>query len=779
MTHQAEHTAMPRAGQSRRWLPLRRLTPIVCCLVFFSLALNTAVSKTPTADEPVHVLRGLTLWQTRDLVLQTQPPLSHWLIGSLVTTEPDLPDVRQLTTWPTQDRPAIAHELFWERGLPVERIVLLARFPIILVGTLLGAVLARWAKERGDRCAQHMVLFLFALSPNILASASLATTDLTIAAAYSAVVFTWWRFWQRPSWGRWLWAAFCLGLALGAKLTALLLLQITLPLSYCHTREDRAWWRPGLIWAGLLPVAGLVVWALYGFEARETLGLPFPVPAATYLDNFFRVQEHVAEGHQSFLLGELSRDGWWYYFAVALLIKTPLLTLILALAAAVSCIRHRHWGRDAFLWIPAASLFLVASYTRLNIGYRHILPVLPFLLVWGASWVPTALRDRPAQIVAAVLFVWYAVSGLRQHPHHLAYFNELVGGSSQGYHYLGDSNLDWGQDLNLLVDFVQQNPSESVFVGYFGSADPTFYGLDDRQLLISPERISTEFAPANPAPGLYAISANHVQGLSSTEPDLFDWFRRREPVDQLGYSILIYQVQEPAAGTWIAHCLDPAPLLDPAAAVGLVGQTNARQVYYDCRTSWVFPNGRQPGWYVVPQQADRWPLGDYFPDALALVYSHSATTVAPSYEVHYWDGLLDPAPRLAGTGGRVALATGEPLTLPIAFNETVQLVGHRPDEGEWWTVWKVTSPTTAPLSIAAHLVTGSPLPQVADGLGYSSDQWQPGDLFVQYHVFPAGEPAEYLETGLYNYLTGDRLPLSAGLPGAGPLRLYPGDGMSQ
>jgi 4-amino-4-deoxy-L-arabinose transferase-like glycosyltransferase len=773
MTNQAEPPTTPRPGQNRPWLPLRRLTPTVCCLVFFFLALNTALSKTPTADEPVHVLRGLTLWQTRDLVLQTQPPLSHWLIGSLVSTEPDLPDVRQLASWPTQDRPVIAHELFWERGLPVERIILLARLPIIFVGMLLGAILARWAREQGGRSAPGVVLFLFSLSPNILASASLATTDLTITTAYVAVVFAWWRFWQRPSRGRWLLAALCLGLALGAKLTALLLLPITLPLSYCRTQTDRPWWRTGLIWASLLPVAGLVVWALYGFEARETLGLPFPIPAATYLDNFFRVQEHVAEGHQAFLLGELSRDGWWYYFVVALLIKTPLLTLMLALAAAVSCIRGRHWARDAFLWMPAGSLFLVASYTRLNIGYRHILPVLAFSLVWGASWAPTALRNRRAQIVAAVLLVWYALSGLRQHPHHLAYFNELVGGSAQGYRYLGDSNLDWGQDLNLLADYIKKHESASVFVGYFGSADPLRYGLDDSQLLVTPERISAEFAPANPAAGLYAISTNHLQGLALTEPDLFDWFRHRQPVDQLGYSILIYQVEKPAAGTWIGHCLDPAPLLDQASASHLLGQTAVRHVYFDCRSSWVFPNRGQPGWYLLPQQAESWPLAERSPDNLTLLYSHSATATAPSYEIHYWQGALDPEVRFGVSSGRVTLTDGSLVALPVAFDDTAQLVGFRVDEQDWWTAWKVLSATKAPLSVAAHLYPGSPSPQVADGLGYSSEQWQPGDLFIQFHNFTADEGAQYLETGLYNYLSGDRLPLPADLSGAGPLRLYP------
>lgn len=772
MTQPTEQARSPVRWHTVTRLRAGRIVPIICWFIFFSLALDTALSKTPTADEPVHVLRGLTLWQTRDLSLQTQPPLSHWLIGSLVSTDPESPQVTHLGSWSTGDRPVIAHELFWEIGLPVERIMLLARFPIILLGMLLSAMLARWARELGDRSAQNVLLFLFSLSPNVLASASLATTDLTVTATYSAAVFTWWFYWRKQSRQRWLGAALCLGLALGAKLTALLLLPITLVLGYTGSPRSRPWWRAAAAWVSLLPITGLALWALYGFEVRQTLSLPFPIPAATYLDNFLRVQEHVTEGHLAYLLGSLSRDGWWYYFVVALLIKTPLPTLILTLSAAVWCIYRRRWRRDAFLWVPAGALLLVASYTRLNIGYRHILPALPFLMVWGAGWAANALRKRYWQACVVILFAWYGLGALHQHPHHLAYFNELVGGSEQGYHYLGDSNLDWGQDLETLAEYISRSGSQSVFVSYFGAADPSSYGLDTDLLLVAADEISADFEPANPSPGLYAVSANHLQGITLSEPDLYDWFRRQEPLNQIGYSILVYQVVEQATGTWIAHCLDPAPLLDQETAAHLVGQTQIRHVYFDCHTSWVFPNNAQAGWFVVPQQAEAWPLLSQFPNNLRVVYSHSATRDTPSYEVHYWNGRIDPSAQLI-TGSSAIVGEDNVVAVPVAIGETLQLEGYRADGQNWWTVWRVLSQAQGQLSIAAHLYTAAPSPAVADGLGFSSDQWQPGDVFVQIHRFNSTEHAFYLETGIYNYLTGERLPISAESSGAGALRLYP------
>ena len=98
-----------------------------------------------------------------------------------------------------------------------------------------------------------------------------------------------------------------------------------------------------------------------------------------------------------------------------------------------------------------------------------------------------------------------------QHPHYLAYFNELAGGSTRGYRYLADSNLDWGQDLKLLANFIDQ-ASHDVYYSYFGAAVPARYGID-RPSLAARQDEPLNFAPANPAPGLYALSVSHLQGM--------------------------------------------------------------------------------------------------------------------------------------------------------------------------------------------------------------------------------------------------------------------------
>ena len=82
------------------------------------------------------------------------------------------------------------------------------------------------------------------------------------------------------------------------------------------------------------------------------------------------------------------------------------------------------------------------------------------------------------------------------------------------------------------------------------------------------------------------------------------------------------------------------------------------------------------------------------------------------------------------------------------------LRAHGARRAEWVTVWQVEQATAAPLSVQAHLLAADGTRQVADGLGFATAQWRPGDLFMQRHRFTT--PGDTLETGLYDYVTLER-----------------------
>ncbi len=737
---------------------LSRLIAIAALLVFFSLALQPAISKSPTADEGVHMLRSQVLRQTDELGLQGQhTPLGHWIIGTFFFTEPSLPDIKDLPSWPILSPDSLVGEFLWQSAAVVSRVVLLARLPVIFVGLFIGAVLASWSKQRNGIVGLAIVAGLFAFSPNLLASSALATTDLVAAAGILAAVFALWHFWQKSSLVWWLAAGLMMGMAIGAKLTGLLVLPITFILSYSHVKE-RQWWKPGLVWASMLPVAGLVVWFIYGFEIGQVNGIP--IPAATYLNNFVEVQQHIERGHYAFLLGERSNEGWWGYFVVAYLVKTPAITIILFTFSLVYLTLKRRWKRSIYLWLPAITIFLAASYSKLNIGYRHILAMVPFIWLLIAETAPW-WRKRPAQkILLALILLFYAIGSLLVRPHYLSYFNQFVGGPSNGSNYLGDSNIDWGQDLALLADYIRDFAGDDLRYSYFGASDPAYYGIEQRPLVDSEGKLN-DFAPANPSPGKYALSVNHLQSGTADQPDLFDWFRGQAPTGHIGFSILLFDVESTLDGSWVAHCLDPVAAIEKETANTLVGHELARHLYFDCRASWVIPDGEKTGWYILPPDLDVELISPDIADNLTVIYTDDDGLGNRPYRILHWSAKANWLDNILSSAGPVSMNEGSAPVEPMRINGISELLGGFVNEGVWGSIWKLEGPSEYPLSVILHLYADQQTPAVGDGLGFLPNQWQSGDILIQYKDFETLK-GTYLETGFYDFTTLERYLIGEG-----------------
>jgi hypothetical protein len=133
------------------------------------------------------------------------------------------------------------------------------------------------------------------------------------------------------------------------------------------------------------------------------------------------------------------------------------------------------------------------------------------------------------------------------HPHYLSYFNLFAGGPENGYNVLIDSNVDWGQDLLRLQEWMEEHGVERVRLAWFGSARPEYYGIAYDPLPGLPHHFDLwwdpPFDPSDPSPGIYAISVSNLWELPlQDEKYVFPWFRARVPDDRVGYSILIYEV---------------------------------------------------------------------------------------------------------------------------------------------------------------------------------------------------------------------------------------------
>jgi 4-amino-4-deoxy-L-arabinose transferase-like glycosyltransferase len=280
------------------------------------------------------------------------------------------------------------------------------------------------------------------------------------------------------------------------------------------------------------------------------LGLiPVPLPEQFVL-GFDTQQVDFEQGILSYCFGQYSQHGWWYYYLVVLATKETLGTLILLGLALVLFFFKQFrttWKDEIVLLVPFIMIFvIVSSQTGFSLHSRYMIPALPFLYLW-ISRVGILLSSRFifVRVIVPVILLFGTISSLCVYPYSMSYFNEAVGGSSQGHRYLLGSNIDWGQDLYELRDWLADHPeSRPIRVAVSniypletldirGAGTPPKWKPDqkptgtwDKQLTIGPQ------------PGWYLLGTNDLYNVDHD----YDWFHDLIPVKKIGYSIYIFQV---------------------------------------------------------------------------------------------------------------------------------------------------------------------------------------------------------------------------------------------
>jgi hypothetical protein len=776
-------------GRMTRW---QRLIAVGLIGFLFAQLVSAAPQLSLTADEPVYMGAGYAFLNSGDLRLATaaqHPPLMQELVALPLLLQPG-PELETLEGWDTAEMARFAPAFVGWYGGSLDAATFAARLPIIWVTLLWVAFLFRWAADWFGTSGGIVALTLSTLDPNILAHGLLATNDVGFAAFSFIALFAAMRLirrwpersggWSRSSYLYLILAGMALGASLSAKssgffavlaLSALFLLAALVGGKGRARRIERA-----LLQLSLIVILGLLMlWATYAFEFRPIEEGGLAIPMATQWEVWREMRAHLAGGHTSYLLGEIGDTGWRIYYPLAFALKTPLYTLVLLALGLVAAIAAgpRRWLFMLPLWIYLGGYLGATLLSTVNTGYRFLLPILPFVFLLiaglfreGAPWLRTpALRWGGWATLALLGFVVVAAV----FPHYLTYFNLLAGGPAGGYHYLVDSNLDWGQSFKALRAYLDEQEVEQTWLSHYTYTDPALYNVHYQPmppLAGAPPLLPRRF---DPAPGVYAIGATTLEGVMTVDPDMFSWFRQQEPESRPGNAIFVYRVekQEPSP-TWLAQCTVPVAALTPNVAAEGFARNDLRMAYFDCTQSWLYPaGGETPGWYALYRNTAL--MGQRFIDerlaGARLSYEQRTDRASPAFVIYE----QPVAPK------DVACSRApQPLEGPLSFLGYALPAGpvHSGDTVEIETCWQVTALPQGPepnertrlLSLMLHLVNPGGVPVVVgDGLGVPVENWQVGDVIVQHHqlVVPADAPAgDYaLYTGAYWLDTMERWPV--------------------
>ncbi len=565
---------------------LRRfVVPAVFTIVFVVLTVGSYSRMSPTWDEPLHLFPGYAaLHGEYRFGISAHPILLRLWLALPLLASPDL---------------VLQHSEAWRRGLlyPVSlqfffqdndggRLINRARFMNVILGVMLGLILFAWARRLFGTIAASLVLVLYTFEPNILAHSSLVTTDLGVTLFIFSACWFLWRTCDRLSPGNVASLALASSLTLCSKLSGLILLPMVglllawkslLPGEWRVTgdrqpivsRKGKVFVSLGLM-VSILLTFWLVLWSSYRFryeynppgsglgdEVNSKILQQVKPELRRAVESFDRLRLLPRAYTHGFRdqLGELQRERYLAgrfsdkkipgFFTAIFLLKTPL-AIILAIAGGLLLLARRQaflrqpWP---FILVPAAVYGAAIAVNPVNTGVRHILPLYPFLLLIAGLAIKAALGTRRGRIAILLGLLLLAADFAVIYPDYLASFNLAAGGPGRGEHWALDSNLDWGQGLKGLKEWMDENRVDRVNLCYFGVVPAEYYGINSVAL-----PGTRGYANERPLlPGYVAVSLTNLyafhQGRALRE--FYLPLRRMRPMAVIRRSINVYWVERP------------------------------------------------------------------------------------------------------------------------------------------------------------------------------------------------------------------------------------------
>ena len=521
----------------------------------------TIRDETATWDEPQYLAAGYSYWATGRYEMNPEhPPLTKLLCSLPLYLLYDLRLDSHSPEWKRSDFVMVGNLFLYRNTVSPDDLLFAGRLVTICMSVLFLAYAAWWTRRRLGAGVGLFTVALLAFDPNIIAHGRYATNDLAVALFIFTTCTLWIEYLVDSRWPWLLLTGLSLGLAFASKFSTLYLLPALAAMSAIWVWRCRA--AIVRVAAALTVVVLLsisVITILYWPEVRRTADLPplstiitragatgpilsiladrLHLPGYTFLTGLDWQARHNAMGHPAYLLGQVSTQGWWYYFPVAFAVKTPAAVLAGLAVALLLLWRSNRKLLLTLVLLPAVSYFALTMLSHINLGIRSLLPVYPFLYVAMASLL---LEPSRFKLAAFTVVLFTALECAVVYPDYLAFFNVLAGGPDAGPKYLLDSNIDWGQDFKKLGRYLNRQGAPEICLGFFANVDFPHYGIRPRPI--------PENAAADSLDCVVAISATPLFG-QYVGPERFAWLRARKPAKIIGHSIYVYDLRKKPLAT--------------------------------------------------------------------------------------------------------------------------------------------------------------------------------------------------------------------------------------
>ena len=557
---------------------MRKYLGIALVLLAFQLGLqiHLADADSQTTDEAVHISAGYTYWKNFDFRFNPEhPPLVKELAAlPLLFLKLNVPDNAKYydkassffyDSW--KENRQFGEELLYGIGNDAAKILFASRIPMILITIILGVAVFIISTRFWGGKGGIISLALFVFDPLVNGHGHFVTTDVAVSLGFLLSVYCFWLFLNKPVWKNIVLLGLAIGLALLAKFTAIIIFPLFLILLVVFLIQNKTKLKEAGKILGkiviVLAIAFSVICSGYFFKLKQAPNrreaifqinqlvvankdyvfsgffkngqldntydkLRYVSAPREYFKGLAMVIWHTERGHNSFLLGETSGVGWWYYFPVLLALKTPIPTLILFLLGIIFALKDKMQFKRNLFFLSAGLLFLLFAMTsKANLGLRHLMPITPVLFVM--SGILASIKIKYIKYITGAAIVWLAAIYLFSYPFYISYYNELAGGTKNGYKVALDSNLDWGQDLLRVRNYLMERGINDAFIDYAwdGELALDYYNIPRSATTVLDDSFR----------GYAVISATSLQ------LNTYEWLRDNyNPVDRVTPSVFVFKI---------------------------------------------------------------------------------------------------------------------------------------------------------------------------------------------------------------------------------------------
>lgn len=533
---------------------LARVTVIFLLLAVLStLSLYESSRQSATTDEVPHIPAGISYVKTGDFRLNYEIPILFKYLSGM--SSEFFTNTKIDTSWPewnnNQQWAFGRRFLYQTQENNADKIIFWARLPILLSAIGLGLIVYFWATGMFGNKIGLLALFLYTLDPNVIALSHLVTFDLPMTFFTTLSLYLVWRYRTFNNKIYLILAGAAIGFALCTKITALLMLAIIsftlIPTTDILLKKQKAiksYIASVLIfYAAVFVTIWITYFAIMGlsaFHGAKILPGHFQKSLVESLIIFNKPQP-------MFLIGVLSPVAFWWYFPVTFLLKSPIVILFLLIIGLIMILFKKIKIMPSFtvlvnILIPISLILLSAMTSARGIGFRLIFMLYPMVLILVALLMVRLIKFLPRHYLFLIvaLPVYYIYLLTSHFPFYLSYSNELIINQQESYRYLSEANLDWGQGLKELKNYVESNNINNLATIYFYDALPEYYGFKSYYPKIGIADSNWINRNIKPKHHWLAISAEYAN-LSGFNK--FDYrINGQKPYKIIASSILVYRL---------------------------------------------------------------------------------------------------------------------------------------------------------------------------------------------------------------------------------------------